>query len=67
MYKQILQSLDSVAPLAIGALIAFILFFILLTIWTSKRNKGYIQHMSELPLEDSSTVSYESPNQVKSF
>ena len=62
MYKQILQSLDSIAPLAISALIVFILFFILLTIWTSKRNKGYIRHMSELPLEDNSPIKFKTEN-----
>jgi len=53
MYKQILESLTDFAPLAVGALIVFITFFVLLTIWTSKRDKSYINHMADLPLHDS--------------
>lgn len=56
MYKQILESLNSYAPVAIGALIVFITFFVLLTIWTGKRNNNYIKHMADLPLNDSADI-----------
>lgn len=59
MYKQILESLNYFAPFAVGALIVFITFFILLTIWTSKRSKSYLNHMEELPLHDTMNAGYE--------
>lgn len=56
MYKQILESLSNYAPVAIGALIIFITFFVLLTIWTGKRNNNYINHMAGLPLNDRTEI-----------
>jgi len=63
MYKQILQSLESVAPLAVFALIVFITFFVLMAIWIKKRNDSYIQHMSDLPLNDGVPAVSDSPEQ----
>ena len=52
MYKYILQSIENINWLAIGPLIIFFVFFVLVTISTLVKKKSFIDHMGQLPLLD---------------
>ncbi|WP_131536646.1 hypothetical protein [Pedobacter nototheniae] len=43
----------------ISSLIMFMVFFIIVAIYLLKLNKGHIQLMSQLPIEDNQTNEYE--------
>ncbi|WP_316804177.1 hypothetical protein [Pedobacter nototheniae] len=43
----------------ISSLIMFMVFFIIVGIYLLKLNKGHIQLMSQLPIEDNQTNEYE--------
>lgn len=52
MYKYIISGIDGAQNYGLISLVIFISFFVLLLIWTFTTKKTYIDHMSELPLED---------------
>lgn len=52
MYKYILQSVENINWLAIGPLIIFFAFFVLVTISTLIKKKSFVDRMGQLPLVD---------------
>jgi len=57
MYKNILPGIENVAIWPIVSFIIFFIFFICLLWWVFSADKGYINQMKQLPLEDSATDS----------
>jgi hypothetical protein len=56
MYKEILRSIENIEIYPIISLIIFLLFFVGMFIWVIRVPKGYVDHMSALPMdEDKST------------
>jgi hypothetical protein len=56
MYKEILRSIENIEIYPIISLIIFLLFFVGMFIWVIRVPKGYVDHMSALPMdEDEST------------
>jgi cbb3-type cytochrome oxidase subunit 3 len=53
MLSQYLSAIDGVETYPIFSLLIFIPFFVAVTIWIFKLDKQYLNHMSELPLDDS--------------
>lgn len=51
MYKYILQSIEHVNWLALGSMLLFFLVFLVSSIWILTKKKGFIEKMSNLPLE----------------
>lgn len=58
MFKQI-ENLAGREYYLIFSLIVFVVFFILVTAYLIKLNKGYINEMSELPFADQNMNQYE--------
>lgn len=52
MYKNILQSIDNVAIWPIISFVIFFSFFIVLLWWVFTVNKSFIDHMSQMPMND---------------
>jgi len=52
MYKDILQNIDHIAIWPVISFSIFFLFFIGLLWWVIRVDRGYIQKMKGLPLED---------------
>lgn len=52
MYKYILQSIENINWLAIGPLILFFLFFVLVSLSALRKKKSFIEKMGNLPLEE---------------
>ena len=52
MYKYILQSIENINWLAIGPLIIFFTFFLLITIRAMRHSRQYVEKMENLPLEE---------------
>ena len=53
MYKAILQSIDNVAIWPVISFVIFFLFFLILLLWTFTVNKQFIDHMANMPVDDS--------------
>ncbi|MCB0516659.1 MAG: hypothetical protein R2798_04450 [Chitinophagales bacterium] len=54
MYKEVLRSIDGVDFYANFSLLVFIIFFVVLFIWTMRSSKKFMDKMSEMPLQDGS-------------
>ena len=52
MYKDVLRSIENIDTMPLISLIVFMLFFIGMFIWVIKVDKGYIEEMKSLPLND---------------
>lgn len=52
MYKNILQSIDNIAIWPIISFVIFFLFFLILLWWTFTVNKKFIEHMSNMPIDE---------------
>lgn len=50
MFKHYFEQVDNVAIWPIISLLIFFLFFLSLLVWVLKVDKGYIQHMRNLPV-----------------
>lgn len=63
MYKNVLQTIDNVAIWPVISFVIFFLFFLVLLWWVFTVNKKFVDHMSNMPLEDtiinSTTSSHE--------
>jgi cytochrome c oxidase cbb3-type subunit IV len=57
MYKNILQSIDNIAIWPVISFVIFFVFFLLLIWWTFTVNKQFINHMSNMPIDDVSNKS----------
>lgn len=53
MYKYILQNSGDISGMALIPLVLFFVIFVGVMVWTMVRNGSYIEHMSNLPFEDS--------------
>ena len=53
MYKYILENAGDLSLLALIPLVLFTVVFVGAMIRTMTRNKGHIEHMAHLPLDDS--------------
>ena len=52
MYKDVLRSIENIDTMPLISLIVFMLFFIGMFIRVIKVDKGYIERMKSLPLND---------------
>ena len=52
MFKYILQSVENMDLMAIGPMLLFVIFFILVSIYAVRKDKSYIDKMGHLPLEE---------------
>ncbi len=52
MYKYILQSVENINWLAIGPLVLFFVFFVVIVLMAIMKNKAFIEKMGNLPLEE---------------
>lgn len=52
MYKNVLQTIDNVAIWPMISFVIFFLFFLVLLWWVFTVNKKFVDHMSNMPLED---------------
>ena len=59
MYKYILQEAGGINWMALFALLTFFFIFIISVIAIFGRSKAYIHRMSNLPLQDSYSATYE--------
>ena len=59
MYKNILQDIDNIAIWPVISFVIFFLFFIILLWWVFTADKGFINKMKQLPMDDAqlSTIS----------
>lgn len=53
MLSNVLSSIDGVAQYPVISLLIFVPFFLAVAVWIVRLDRGYIQHMSRLPLEES--------------
>lgn len=53
MFKHYFELVENVAVFPIIAIIIFFTFFVGVTLWAFIIRKGYVEEMSNLPLEDS--------------
>lgn len=60
MYKEILQGIDHVAVWPVISFIIFFLFFLILVWWAFTADRGYVQDMSELPLDEKENTDVQS-------
>lgn len=56
MYKDILIGIDHIEVWPVISFIIFFLFFLFLLWWTFTADKKFIKQMSELPMDDGSTL-----------
>lgn len=56
MYKNALQNIDHVAIWPIVSFVIFFLFFLCLLLWVFTADKHLFQKMSELPIDDKTSV-----------
>lgn len=59
MYKYLLENAGDINWMAIFALVTFVAIFLIGTITVLRRDAGFIDRMSRLPLEDSNTLTSE--------
>ncbi len=64
MFKYLLQnSGQDINWMALFALITFVVMFLIGTLTILSRNKGYIEKMSNMPLEDNQPINSETVDQ----
>jgi len=63
MFEQFTKNLSGNQIYLISSMGVFVIFFIVVTVMLIILKKTHVEHMSELPLEDSNP---ESPNQLQS-
>lgn len=63
MFKYILSNAGNINWMAIFALLTFFFMFVISTVTILRRNPGFIQKMSHLPLEDSNPITTEIADQ----
>ncbi len=64
MYKQVLNSISDIDIFPVISLILFVSFFVLMLIRVIYARKDYVEHMSNLPLEDDSMGAETAKRQV---
>lgn len=52
MYKDVLSRIEGVELFPLISLVIFFTFFVLLITWVIRLNRGYIDTMAHMPLED---------------
>lgn len=52
MYKDVLSRIEGVDLFPLISLVIFFTFFVLLIAWVIRLNRGYIDTMANMPLED---------------
>ncbi|MFU8859436.1 MAG: hypothetical protein ACNA8K_03335 [Cyclonatronaceae bacterium] len=52
MYKDVLSRMEGVDLFPLISLFIFLTFFVLLIMWVIRLNRGYIDTMANMPLED---------------
>lgn len=57
MYKQVLNSISDIDLFPVISLILFVSFFVLMLIRVIYTRKDYVEHMSNLPLDEDSMSS----------
>ena len=62
MYKHILANAGEINWMAIFALLTFFLLFVISAVTIFFRSKTFVDKMSNLPLEDSSSIKTETTN-----
>ncbi len=60
MYKEILRSIENIEIYPIISLIIFLLFFVGMFIWVIRVPKGYVDHMSALPMDEEESNPHQS-------
>lgn len=55
MQKELLSSIENVAIYPIISLLVFVLFFVGMGWWVFRVDKGYIDHMKSLPIDEDHT------------
>ena len=51
MFRNLLNEVNGITIYQIFSLVVFSLFFLLVTIWLFKANKGYLEEMRNKPLQ----------------
>jgi hypothetical protein len=64
MFKHYFEQIEGVATLPLISLVIFFAFFVGLALWVIRANKGYLNTMEALPLEDGSRPHPSSPNSI---
>lgn len=65
MYKNVLQAIENIEIWPIISLIIFFLFFLGVLIYIVRVDKGFIQRMKELPLEDGTKPETDKTGKIK--
>ena len=52
MYKEVLQSIEGIGKYPVISLVIFFLFFVVLLYLVLRSDKGWLQYMEQLPLND---------------
>lgn len=52
MFKHYFESIDGLEIYPIFSLLVFLIFFVIVTVWTLKADKSYLKKMEEIPLEN---------------
>jgi len=55
MYKNVLQSIENVQVWPVISFVIFFLFFLCLLWWVFTADRGYIEKMSSLPVDDNTS------------
>jgi hypothetical protein len=56
MYKHILERAGDIDWMALGPLLLFFVFFMVISIFAIRQKKEFVDKMSNLPLEDNTIV-----------
>jgi hypothetical protein len=62
MYKYIIQGIDGAENFGLISLVIFSVFFSVLLIWVFTVDKSYINHMKDLPMDNSEETENFNPN-----
>jgi cbb3-type cytochrome oxidase subunit 3 len=54
MFKHYFETMEGIAQYPLFSLLVFVSFFVGVFVWAMRTRKSYIDHMSNLPLDDSS-------------
>ena len=52
MYNNVLQNIENIAIWPVISFVIFFLFFLCLLLWTFTADKGFINRMKHLPMDD---------------
>lgn len=52
MYKNVLQAIDNIAIWPVVSFVIFFIFFVVLLWWVFSTDKGFIEKMKSLPLDN---------------